>query len=70
MDITKLFCDDNGNTSSMRVAVYFVITVLLVPWVKAAWITYTPLDMNTAGVIVGLLLTKAYQKGKELTPSA
>ncbi len=66
MNPTKLFCDDKGNLSSTRVAMYIIIATLLIPWVKAAWGTYVPLDMNTAGAIVGMLFAKGYQKGKEL----
>jgi len=60
--------EDNGNPSSMRGLVALVVVVVLFNW---TWInistgTLVSFDWQDLMVIVGPLLAKGYQKGKEL----
>ena len=67
MDISNFLKEANGNESSMRLAVFLVLGVLLGTWayVSIATKTIAPLDWPTVGAIVGPLVAKAMQKKSE-----
>jgi hypothetical protein len=59
--------DEKGSASSMRILVTFIILVQTIGW---AWVCFKTTSMPTmdwaqALSMVGPLLAKAYQKGKE-----
>jgi len=65
--LKKIFSEDNGNSSSMRILVAFVIVIVLFNW---TWINIKTgqiiaFDWQDLGLIIGPLFAKAYQKGKE-----
>lgn len=65
--IGTFFKEDNGNFSSMRLLVAFIIVVQMLGWVSVVLRTGTlpPLDWQQSLPVVGSLLAKAWQKGKE-----
>ena len=66
-NLIDFFQDNDGNNSSMRLFVFMVVAVILFNW---TWIniktgTLTPLSLGEWGTIVGSLIAKYLQKGKE-----
>lgn len=65
--LTNIFSEGNGNLSSMRVLISFVIAIVTLTWAvtcirQGVLIGF---DWQEVGLITGLLGVKAYQKGKE-----
>jgi len=64
---SKFLSEDNGNFSSMRLLVVVVILVVLFNWTyyNVANNVLSSFSWEDIFVVVGPLLAKAYQKGKE-----
>lgn len=64
----KIFSEDNGNLSSMRIIVFIIVIVVLFNWTYYNIIsgTLTGFNWEDIAVLVGPLLAKSYQKGKEV----
>ena len=68
MNILKEFLsEDNGNLSTMRIIILFVIFVVMFNWTWINIVTGTIVSFSWPDfrVILGPLFAKAYQKGKE-----
>ena len=65
--IKEIFSEDNGNISTMRILIFFIITVVLFnwTWINIATGTLVGFDWADLGLIIGPLFAKSYQKGKE-----
>jgi len=65
----KIFSEDNGNLSSMRLIVFIIIVTVLFNWTYINIISKTLSPLNWADImlVIGPLITKVYQKGKEKT---
>lgn len=65
--VTKIFSDDVGNLSCMRIVFVLVVVVILINWTIINIITgeLNPLDWGAVAAIVGMGGTKAYQKSSE-----
>ena len=59
--------EDNGNLSSMRILILIIIITVLFNWTyyNITSGTLASFSWQDIGVIIGPLLAKAYQKGKE-----
>ena len=62
-----LIAEGDGNPSTMRVATLFIVGVVMGVWaytsVKAG--ALQPLSTEQVGAVLGALVTKAWQRGKE-----
>ena len=65
--LLQAFQEDNGNPSSMRLMVGFVVVTILGTWsflsIKTGAFVVIPTEV--AGILLGSLGIKAWQKGKE-----
>ena len=70
--IEKIFTEDNGNPSTMRVLVFIVVCTVLFNWTyyNITTGTLTSFEMNELGALLGPFFFKAYQKGKEAKANA
>lgn len=68
MDIGNFLKEANGNESSMRLLVAFIVVVIMGSWgyVSIATKTLAPLDWQTVGALIGALIAKGYQKKNEV----
>ena len=69
--LREIFSDDSGHLSFMRVMNCFVIATIVTVWAQhcVRTVQWTPLDAGSVAAILGLSAAKAWQKGKEETPS-
>lgn len=67
MNIARFLQEDNGNESSMRLLVAFVVLAIMGTWAYVSIVAKSlqPLDWQTVGALVGPLFAKAWQKGRE-----
>ncbi len=67
MNISNFLKENNGNESSMRLLVAFIVVAVMGTWsyVSVKTSVMAPLDLPTVLTIVGSLLAKAWQKEKE-----
>ena len=66
--IKKILSEDNGNPSTMRYLTMFIVVVVLFNWTYITIKTgnLAGFDWQEIGLIIGPLVAKAYQKGKEI----
>lgn len=69
MNISNFLKESNGNESSMRMLVAFIVAVIMGTWcfVSIKTSALAPLNMETVLALLGSLMAKAWQKGKEET---
>lgn len=69
MKILEFMQEDNGGLSNIRLLVAFIIVCIMGTWtyVSIAEKALAPLDWQIVGTLIGALLAKAWQKGKEAT---
>jgi len=69
MNLTNFLKEDNGNESSMRALVAFIVVVVIATWAYVSITTkaIAPLNWEQVGAVLGALMAKAWQKGKEAT---
>lgn len=65
--LVEFLQEDNGGLSSMRIIVLLIVIVVLINW---TWINIktgdlTPMNWDGVMLIIGPLMAKAWQKGKE-----
>ena len=67
MNFKQFFKEDNGNLSTMRLLVTFILIVVLFNWTYITILTGTFISLKIADImlILGPLFAKSYQKGKE-----
>lgn len=65
--LKSILSEQNGEGSTMRVMVAFVVGIQMIGWAYVVFRTGTlpPIDWQQIGLVVGPLLAKAWQKGKE-----
>lgn len=68
MNQRKVFKDDSGNTSYMRIVSFLVVGVVLFNWTyfNIENGEFVSLNWQDVGMILGSMGAKAYQKGIEL----
>jgi hypothetical protein len=66
--LQKIYSDDGGNPSSMRLLVAFVVAAQVLVWaycsIKSG--VLQPLALENTASIIGPLAVQAWQKGKEI----
>jgi positive regulator of sigma E activity len=66
--VKALFADAQGRPSAMRLAAYLTVTNIMIVWTYKSirsdedWVS---MGADTIGLIVGILLAKAYQRKHE-----
>lgn len=74
MNVANFLREDNGNESNMRLLVSFVVVTLMGVWAYVSVMNKTlqPMQWEQVGTVLGALIAKGWQKGKEnatATPS-
>jgi len=69
MNLLNFLKEDNGNESSMRLLVAFIVVMVIATWgyVSITTKTIAPLQWEQVGAVLGALIAKGWQKGKEAT---
>ena len=67
MNLSNFLKESNGDESSMRLLVAFVVVVVISTWAYVSITTkaLAPLQWEQVGAVLGALIAKAWQKGKE-----
>ena len=65
--LKEILSENDGNLSTMRIMVFFIIFVVMFnwTWINIATGTLISFDFADLGLIIGPLFAKGYQKGKE-----